>query len=365
MNGAPAVQANGPRLPKQVVKAARRAEQLQRQQQARLDGSDTSPQDTPSAAAATVDPKAASAPDPSSTPAGQQASADPNPTPNGAADPGNLTGPGGDASPPQLDAAAKHWQNRYHSVVGVLRAERQQSADREAQLHSTIASLRTELAQAKATTPSTVDVKLEDHFTAEQIDALGEDRAAAIVRAAHTAALESAQRQVEAALAPIRQREEQEQERRKRDLERQQEDSRQQFLDDLTAAVPNWAAINATPEWLTWLSEFDDNAMKVRDQIIQEAASRNDAQPVIALLRKYLGGQPPRPTPSVQPSTRDVGNNAPPAPSAQQRPEVLTPAEIKRRYTKLATDRSLTDEQRDAKRAELDALVKQMTQSKG
>lgn len=367
MNGAPSVSTDQSRLPKQVRAAARRAADLQRQQQERSNGSDPSPQADPSGTPAVADPKAASTPQPSATTADPQAIADPKPTPTGAADPGALPGNGGAADLPQLDAAVKHWQNRYHSVMGVLRTEREQARDREAKLQAEVARLTAEIAKAQSAAPAAIDVKLEDHFTAEQIDALGEDRAAAIVRAAHTAALDSARREVEAKLAPIRQREEQEQQRQQQERERQQEDARQKFLDDLTVAVPNWATINATPEWLAWLAEFDDQAMRVRDQIIQDASAVNDSRPVIALLRKYLQErQPPaRPQPSVQPSSRDVGGNPS---TGGQTPQVavkpMTPAEIKQAYTKLATRRDLSDEQRDVERAKLDALVKGMTQQR-
>jgi len=359
MNGAPSVSTDGPRLPRQVQQRAKLAERLQKQQQERLNGSDPSSQTPPPAPAATDDPKAASAPESNTPPDARRAPIEQPPTPDGAEVPGAAAVNGADPGGEQLDPAAKHWRNRYHSVMGVLRTERERHSGEVGELNLRIAELQSQLAQAKTSTGQPADLKLEDYFSAEQIDALGEDRAAEMLRLSQRLARQQVQQQVEAALEPIRQREKLDRERVQRTQQQQQEDARQAMFDAMTEAVPNWVEINKTEGWLRWLAVFDEQALRTRDQILQEALAVNDAVPVITLLRRYTADtQGARAKPPVLPAANDVGGG-PPGAAAQPEPEErLTPAEVKRMYTRIATDRTITDAERDKRRAELDARVK-------
>lgn len=56
----------------------------------------------------------------------------------------------------------------------------------------------------------------------------------------------------------------------------------------LTEAVADWRAINATPEWLTWLGEFDPVLGTTRQAALTDAFNKFDSARTVAFLNSYL-----------------------------------------------------------------------------
>lgn len=64
--------------------------------------------------------------------------------------------------------------------------------------------------------------------------------------------------------------------------------TRKSYEDGLTNAVPDWQAINATPEWLNWLKEFDPILGTTRQAAVSQAYDAYDVPRTVAFLKQYL-----------------------------------------------------------------------------
>ena len=60
----------------------------------------------------------------------------------------------------------------------------------------------------------------------------------------------------------------------------------------LTAAVPNWEQINATPEWRSWLAEYDPLIGSTRQAAVSAAYDAYDVPRTVAFLQKYIQVRP-------------------------------------------------------------------------
>ena len=356
MNGAPSTSdVGGKRLPKQVQARMARAAALQAQNR----GESADPSGEQDDGTNRGSPPAA-APSPAATP---QAATPPVP-PAGVTDGAMAPSP---ATPPASDGAqnglfqgktAEHWAGRYTSTLGVLRAERAQNAAKIDELSEQLAESQMQLAQAKA--PKAAAPKLEDYLSAEQIASLGDDKAAELLALAHRVAQEQVQTAVAAAIKPL-------QDRDQRRITQQANQERVRVLSELSEAVPDWEAINASELWKDFCLERDSETGEVRQEVIKRAMASHESGPLIALFRKFEKLQPPPAVPPgsappVQPR-RDAasGNNPPATPSPADDDADGGPISrdwVKKAYTDLAIRRDLSDKQRAEARTALDAKVK-------
>lgn len=255
--------------------------------------------------------------------------------------------------PDQRENDPAYWKQRFSSLQGILRREREDHLAEVKRLTEEIVALKAELDKAKEAGQSSID--LSEYLTAEQIEALGEDKAAEMVMLARKVAENEVKRRVESALAPVQRMQQHEQEARSRRMA-------QAFHDALSEAVPQWQEINKSEEWLVFCGEEDERTGMVRQSIIDWAQSRWDARPIIALLKDFLarsGMNAKRPSePPVSPQPSAANGRQADVPEQSAAPP-MTPAELKRRYTEIATNRRLTDEQRRQRLAELDSMYRQ------
>lgn len=246
-----------------------------------------------------------------------------------------------------------YWKQRFNSTMGILRKEREEHVAEIRKMAEQIAELHAELAKLReAKDDDTVD--LESYLTAEQIASLGEDKASEIVGLARKVVASEVKKLVDAQVAPVRQRQETEERVRLREKQ-------QRMIDALTDAVPNWQEIDQDPQWLIFCGEEDEATGMTRQEIIDNAKARFDARPIIAQLRQYIAKQgfvqKPVPQQAV-PQSASTGRAADTLSQEQAPVPQLSRAEIKRRYTEIAMNRRLSDEERAKRVAELDALVK-------
>lgn len=249
-----------------------------------------------------------------------------------------------------------YWKQRFSSTMGILRREREDRIAESKRLTERIASLEAELAKAKeAAASSTID--LSEYLTAEQIEELGEQKATEMVLLARKVAESEVKRRVEAALAPIQERQRHEQSIRQREL-------LQRFHDDLTDAVPSWQEINRGEDWLAWLGGHDERTGLVRQEIIDMAQERLDAKPIIALLKEFLAysgvSLPQHGAKTVSPKASAAAGRAESQEASQDAVRPMTPQEIRRRYTEIATNKRLTEKERMKQLAELEESYRRL-----
>jgi hypothetical protein len=122
--------------------------------------------------------------------------------------------------------------------------------------------------------------------------------------------LDVAQRAARQAMAPAMNRLEQENEQLRDHVAREVQ---RNLHSQVAAAVPNWDAINRDPRWFQWLADYDVYSGYRRQDLLNDATAKGDAQRVIAIFRGFLAaaGQPgqvgqPGPRQFVQPGRGQI-----------------------------------------------------------
>lgn len=226
-----------------------------------------------------------------------------------------------------------YWRHRVSVLQGKLAEERRLSDGREATLRERVSTLESEVRTLKASAAQAVPVDLTAFLRPEQIEAVGEDQAAAIVQAA----VQAASKRVDDSLA---QHQAETQARSAADAERSQQARLRQFFDELDEVAPNWREINARQDWLAWLGQIDPRTGEVRQAALSTAEARGDAKAVAAVVNAFAATLTARPAPPVAPQ---AGPGAPPAnaPRGPQDKSQIPPTqeEIADYYKRLAINR--------------------------
>lgn len=122
---------------------------------------------------------------------------------------------------------------------------------------------------------------------------------------------------------------------------------RQSYEDGLTAAVANWREINAKPEWLNWLGQFDPMLGSTRQVAISAAYDAFDVARTVAFLKQFIAEFAPAAQLDPQEELRRQASprstpgtvaNPPATTTASQR--IWTQAEIAEAYTRQIQGRS-------------------------
>lgn len=201
------------------------------------------------------------------------------------------------------------WAGRYNSMRGRWEASQrqlgvtqQQVADLAVELERTQELLSRVGTQAPQTANPDPDHK--DLITQQDRDTYGDELLDTVTRAARSA--------VEPELDALRS---QNKELQKRVITTGQRDAK----DVLTSAVPNWVAINRSPEFNAWLSLPNPYTGQVRRQMLQGAYASANAQMMVTLFKDFLtevkatGGVIPgsrQPEPQPQPSPQPAPHHA-------------------------------------------------------
>lgn len=217
-----------------------------------------------------------------------------------------------------------YWRNRLSVMQGKLHEERRAADARESALSTKVAELEGQVRALKTSAPAPVDVK--SMFTPEQLEALGEDQAAAIA----TAAVAAARQHVDVALTEQRTTAQQ---RQAQDNEQAQARRRRDFLDALEEVVPNWATIDKRADWLTWLAEVNPLTNADRQSSLTAGIQASDVAAVAAIFNEFLRTLTPRAKPPVT-APAGPGTPANPVPPARGDLSQTPPseAEIKAYY---------------------------------
>lgn len=239
------------------------------------------------------------------------------------ADPKPDTPPAPTAEPPPPAPAADprdsdpvYWKHRFNVTDGMLKADRKRHAEAirtlDEQLQNALARIR-EL-EDKAATGSD-EINLEEFFTAEEIETLGEDQARiqarAIIKQAKKIASETVAREVE----PLRKKAKDEQEQEARTAQ-------QKFLEGLTELAPHWQEVNVDPRWLAFLETKEPHTDLFRQTIIDYAQAEGNFKRVAQMIKEFeaaLNPAPVRDEPPVVPQGHAAVPGSPPPPPVSGR----------------------------------------------
>lgn len=304
-------------LPRAVLEAERKADEaLQRLQQARQ------PQQTQADGAPPVEPNQESAP--TATPSEQTAPA-----------------PAAATSTPPAEGDDK-WEARFKTLSGKYNAEvpRLHAAikERDSKLNSLTEEV--EALKAKIATPQ------EKLVTPEEVSEFGEPLVDLIRRAARE--------EVQGKDSEIAQL--------KRQLEQLSGTATANvevsFYDRLGNAVPDWRVINDDPEFHTWLGEVDDLTGMQRQDILQQAEEKRDADRVARFFKAFKKVQQDKSAESQTSLESQVAPEATRTPEVPKGKKLWTRAEIAAFY---AADRrgEYTEEQASAIDAEIQAAIRE------
>lgn len=168
-----------------------------------------------------------------------------------------------------------------------------------------------------------------------------------VATAADKAAKVSAQKAIDAAVAPLRQRQVQEDE----DTATR---ARHTFISELTAALPEWQEIDAQDAWKAWLAQIDDATGFERQAILTRHNTANNVAGVVKVFKNFLKDTKRElPQPPVAPhgtGANAQGSGTPPQPQATFHP---TPAQVKDYYKRSALNKVTAEE-----RAQMDAWLR-------
>lgn len=98
----------------------------------------------------------------------------------------------------------------------------------------------------------------------------------------------------------------------------QEQTDRALYEQRLTEVVPNWRAINANPDWLAWLNEFDAVLGGTRQAALSDAYAKFDSNRTVAFLHAYLALPRSRPATAARTPQEELARQQSPRASASQ-----------------------------------------------
>lgn len=97
----------------------------------------------------------------------------------------------------------------------------------------------------------------------------------------------------------------------------QQQTDRALYEQRLTEQVPNWRAVNASPDWLAWLNEFDAVLGATRQAALSDAYTKFDSPRTVAFLKAYLDLPRSRPASAARTPQEELARQQSPRASSQ------------------------------------------------
>lgn len=256
--------------------------------------------------------------------------------------------PAAPADPRESDPA--YWRQRFNVTHGMLRQQRAEFEQRDAQREQELAELR-EKVRSLETAKAPDQPDLATMFTPEQIAQFGEEQCQAMATAAVTAARAQAQQLIDAQVKPL-------QDQRVADAKRAKANAMQDFTEKLAELVPDYQEVDKDPAWLAWLDEDDDATGIRRQDILDRHIAAQNAQRVAGMFTAFQATRAPRPTPPVAPPRNAPGGGVnEPTPPAKGYP---TPQEIRDFGKRASTIRNPRDPRyvTDKERAEFEARLR-------
>lgn len=245
------------------------------------------------------------------------------------------------APTPEKDASRDYWKARCNVLEGYRRDDNQKTAKRVEALEAQVRDLMSknaELVREKAQTPAAttipeaeIQAAMTKRFTAEEIDAFGEERAMALTRE-----FLQAGKSMDAALAAMRDQVNALLKRQETAAEDEATKRHRLFIEALYEGFPTWEETNKDARWLKWLEGMDRATGLNRQRLLNILSADKNALGIVTMLEAFVTSLKPAATPKEppeNPATLDGtgGDNRPPGDLlANELP--LTDAEIRDGY---------------------------------
>ena len=239
-----------------------------------------------------------------------------------------------------------YWKQRFNVTAGVLRVERDDRKVQMAALNQRVTELTEEINTLRAAKAADAPIDLGQFYTPEQIEEMGEEVAAAQIKAVLKTVRAELKSAFDAEVKPLR-------EARETRAADEAQDRRTRFLDKLAELVPDYPEIDVPGPFHEWLASPNDDGI-VRQEILDRHVGAFNAEGVARMFQAYKALSK-RPVPQVSPN----GSGAAPSGALPRSDASLTPpspAEIKE-YYKLAAMNKVTKEQK----ARFEARLKLIT----
>lgn len=207
-----------------------------------------------------------------------------------------------------------YWKHRAQTLDGALKSAKGKHATLVSDLNSQIATLQDQLRESKDALAASTPIKLDDYFTQEEVDALGETEArimasklAATKRDAVKATRAEFQVAQPAPKPPV-----------PAVVEDEPPSEEEEFYKELDRLVPNWEKINRDKRWLNHCGTRDESTgLRIQD-LLNTAKERLNAPAAAKLFRDFEKSLNvvETPPPAIAPDARNAGGREPPSPPA-------------------------------------------------
>lgn len=242
----------------------------------------------------------------------------------------------------EKNASRDYWYVRCQTIEGFRRDDNQRSNLRIKALEGDLNKLReknTELVKSNPAAQPVIDLK--KHFTEDEIESIGEERATAILRASMQAADTVIQERIDAAVKPLL-------DKQNATAEESEIDRHRKFVEGLDNGFPTWQATDKDPRWLAWLSGVDEPSGLQRQKLINIHKADYNAAGIVKMLQSFVVSLAPVAVPLTPPETppslNGTGGDNPPNPAPGSDGKILTAAEIKDGYKRKATNKMSPEE---------------------
>lgn len=240
-----------------------------------------------------------------------------------------------------------YWRARANAIEGFRREDNARSKAKIDVLEGQVRTLTTKNTELVKSHPAAAPtINLADHFSPEELEFFGPERAMVIQRniAKGNATHESAIAELRAELTELRAR-------TKQSAEDEANEKHRKFIADMDAGFPRWAEVDKDARWLSWLTIPDEHTGIVRQEIVTSHAKAKNAAGIILLLKQFmktLEAVPVPPVPPVNPATLEgTGGDSPPPPNPGGGDGVfLTEQQIKDGYKRKSLGRMTAEEAR-------------------
>ena len=242
------------------------------------------------------------------------------------------------------NASRDYWHARAQAVEGFRREDNARAAGKIKSLEGKVQELtvkNTELVQSHPAAQPTID--LNKYFSEEEIESIGAERATAILRASTASVDTVVQERIDAAIKPLL-------DQRKESAEDETRAKQRKMVEELDAGFPAWQITDNDPRWRqVYLNLVDEKTGMTHQQILDGHKARYNAAGIVKMLEAFVRSLKPVPIPDAPPITPSSlegnGGDAPPRPNPGAGDGVvLTAAEIKDGYKRIATNKMPEDE---------------------
>ncbi len=196
-------------------------------------------------------------------------------------------------SSPEKDNDASYWRNRFSVVEGKYKSEVPRLSQEVNTLKQTIQELNSKAAIQPAQGVDANDVL--DKFTKAEREEYGDDLIELVTKVAAQMSPTSSPEITEIKQHMAEVKDDKDTEQKTQHLQRQEI-----YLADIDRGMPDWKAINATPQWIEWLNGLDPFTGTRRQKALDDAQTSLNAKQIIHIFSEFKTTHPSSNVPSSQ-----------------------------------------------------------------